>query len=389
MASRRAWGVVGAFCAVGAVTQMVWLTFAAVTTPAATHYHVSSSAIGWLAQPFVLAYVLLAVPGGLLLDRHLRRWLAVGALLTAVGAAVRIEGSYAALLTGAFVAAVAQPLVLNAVTGLVAQYLPEAKRPAGIAVASASIFAGMVIAFLLGVVLSTPRDMATLVLTQAIIAAAAATVLAWRLVRPAPYPPAGPALGMSAFAAAWRRPLIRLLCAFIALPFGVFIALTTWTQDLLKPAGVSSDTAGTILIAMVLAGDAGAATLPVWAARRRREVDVATLAAWAMAVACLVLALVPSALSALVALVVVGFLALAVLPIVLELTERAAPDSESTASGLIWLAGNLGGLVVASVTGLLSGVPHLAFGFLALATVSALPTLRRLRGPVGNLAAVP
>jgi predicted MFS family arabinose efflux permease len=304
------------------------------------------------------------------------------------GAALRVEGSYASLLAGAFVAAVAQPLVLNAVTGLVAQYLPEASRPTGIAVASASIFAGMVMSFLLGVILSAPRDMATLVVTQAVIAAAAASVLALALRRPAPYATVGPPLGISAFAAAWRHPLIRLLCAFIALPFGVFIALTTWTQDLLKPAGVSSDTAGAILIAMVLAGVAGSATLPVWAARRRREVDLATLAAVAMSLACLLLAAAPGALTALIALVVVGFLALAILPIVLELTERAAPDSESTASSLIWLAGNLGGLVVASVTGLLSGLPHVAFGVLALATASAWPTLRRLRAPVAELAAV-
>jgi predicted MFS family arabinose efflux permease len=376
-----------AFAGVGAVTQMVWLTFAAVTTPAATHYGVSSSAIGWLAQPFVFVYVVLAIPAGLLLDRNLRGWLGVGGALTAAGAIVRALGhSYGALLVGAFIAAVAQPLVLNAVTGIVAQYLPERSRPNGIALASASVFGGMVLAFVLGIAFSHPAQMPELVLVQAALALVAALGLLVALRHRAPYAPTHAPLGVSAFAAAWRRPLIRLLCAFIALPFGVFIALTTWTQNLLKPAGVSADTAGAILIAMVLAGVAGSAILPVWAARRAREVSLARTAVLATALACLVLAAAPGAITALVSLVVVGFLALAVLPIVLELTERAAPDSESTASGLIWLAGNVGGLVVASVTGLVSGLPHLAFALLALAVLSSLPTLRALRAPVAAIA---
>ena len=388
MTQRGGWGVVVAFAGVGAVTQMVWLTFAAVTTPAATHFAVSSSAIGWLAQPFVLVYVLLAIPAGLLLDRHLRLWLTVGGALTALGALVRVVGgTYPALLVGAFIAAVAQPLVLNSVTGVVAQYLPARHRPAGISLVSASVFAGMVLAFVLGIVFSTPAQMPELVAVQAVLATLAALGLVVALARPAPFAPTGPPLGVGAFSAAWRRPLIRLLCAFIALPFGVFIALTTWTQNLLKPAGVSSDTAGAILIAMVLAGVAGSAVLPVWAARRGREVALATAAVVATALACSLLALAPGTLSAFVSLVVVGFLALAVLPVVLELTERAAPDSESTASGLIWLAGNAGGLVVASVTGLVSGSPHVAFALLALATLSALPTLRALRPRVAALSA--
>ncbi len=389
MGERRRWGVIVAFAGVAAVTQMVWLTFAAVTTPAATHYAVSSSAIGWLAQPFVFVYVLLAIPAGLLLDRNLRLWLGVGGALTAVGALVRaVGGSYGALLTGAFIAAVAQPLVLNAVTGVVAQYLPERERPNGIAFASASVFAGMVLAFVLGIVFSHPSQMPELVAVQAGLAVLAALGLVAGLRARAPFASTSTPLGVSAFAAAWRRPLIRLLCAFIALPFGVFIALTTWTQSLLKPAGVSADTAGAILIAMVLAGVAGSAILPVWAARHAREVSLARIAVLATAAACLLLAVAPGTFSAFASLVVVGFLALSVLPIVLELTERGAPDSESTASGLIWLAGNVGGLVVASITGLVSGLPHLAFAVLALGALSSLPTLRALRSPVAALSPV-
>lgn len=381
------WAPVVAYCAVAAVTQMVWLTFAPVTTSAATYYGVSDTDIGWLAQPFVLLYVLVAVPAGVLLDRGFRSWLAVGALLTAAGALLRTVGDgYGWLMAGAVVAAVAQPFVLNAVTGVAAQYLPESRRPLGISLASASLFAGMVLSFAIGIAFT---DMiGTLVLLEAVIATVAALGLVIALRTPPPFRSGHPPAGVGQFRAAWSIPLIRLLCLFIFLPYGTFIALTTWSQTLLEPAGVDADQAGIALIAMVLAGVVGSATIPVWSARARAEVRVMGAAVVVSAAACLVLAAVPGFVTAVVCLTVLGLVSLSVLPIVLELTERASDQAEGTAAGLVLLAGNLSGLVVATVVGFTTGMPPLAFALLAAATLVSLLVLSRLRGPVAELAPV-
>ena len=50
------WSVVAAFTVVGAATQIVWLTYAPVTTVAAEHFGVSENAVGWLANLFPLFY---------------------------------------------------------------------------------------------------------------------------------------------------------------------------------------------------------------------------------------------------------------------------------------------------------------------------------------------
>ena len=67
--ARSRWPVVAAFAVVAAVTQLVWLNYAPVTSVAAAHFGVSATAIGWLANMFPLWYVLLAVPAGMVLDR--------------------------------------------------------------------------------------------------------------------------------------------------------------------------------------------------------------------------------------------------------------------------------------------------------------------------------
>src|SRR4051794_14938560 len=150
------WAAIVGYSLVGAATQLVWLNFAGVTTVAAARYGVSESAIGWLAQVFPLLYVVLAIPCGLALDRWFRPALTIGAVLTALGAALRLVGDdYGCPPAAQIVASIPHPLVLNAAPGTPGRYLPEKPRPTGIAIGTASIFAGMVIAFLLSAIFTT------------------------------------------------------------------------------------------------------------------------------------------------------------------------------------------------------------------------------------------
>jgi predicted MFS family arabinose efflux permease len=156
----------------------------------------------------------------------------------------------------------------------------------------------------------------------------------------------------------------------------VFVALSTFAQPLLEPAGVDEATAGLILIANVVAGVVGCAVVPIWANRRGRELTVLTASLLVTAVACVLLGLVPGVVIGFLALALIGFGLLPALPIVLELTERRSGASEGTAAGLMWLAGNLGGLVVAAIVGVLVDQPLLAFLLLAVLSLLTLPLLR-------------
>ena len=367
--------MVAVFALLGATTQVLWVTYAPVTDAAGRYYDVGDGAVGWLANVFPLLYVVLAIPAGIVLDRWFRGGLAAGALLTAAGAAVRILGdTYVFALAGQLVVAVAQPLVLNAITGVAGRYLAERDRPTGIAIGSASTFAGLIVGFGLGAVFTD--DVPALLLVQAGLAAVAAVAVLSVLRTPAEHRAEAAPAGFGALRIAWGDPFIRRLCALVFVPFGVFVALSTFAQPLLEPAGVPEETAGLILIANVVAGVVGCAVVPVWASRRKRELAVLTTSLLVTTVACVVLALVPGVATGFVALALIGFGLLPALPIVLELTERRAGRSEGTAAGLMWLAGNLGGLVVAAVVGVLVDEPLLAFLLLAVLSLLTLPLLR-------------
>ena len=67
---------------------------------------------------------------------------------------------------------------------------------------------------------------------------------------------------------------------------------------------------------------------------------------------------------------------LTALPWLLSLCERRADDSVASATALLWLAGNLGGLLVAVVVGGLVDYPAVAFLLMAAVALGALPLVR-------------
>jgi predicted MFS family arabinose efflux permease len=386
------WSVVAAFALVAAATQLLWLNFAGVTTVASEHYGVSETAIGWLASVFPLLYVVLAIPAGKLLDRWFRGALAAGALLTLIGAAVRlVADDFAWVLVGQVLIAVAQPLVLNAITGVSSSYLAERDRATGIAIGTASTFAGMLLAFVLGFVYSDGDQLRTMLIVATAFTAVAAALLVLALRKPGEHRSTSTATRGSV-KAVWSDPFIRRLCVLVALPFGTFIALTTFAQPLLEPAGVSADTANLMLILNVVAGIVGCAVVPVLATRLGREVPFMVVGLVAAGIGCAALAFAPSAAVGFLALLAVGLLLVPALPIVLALTERRTGEAAGdggTAAGLIWMAGNLGGLVIATVVGLLVDRPTPAFLVTALAALIGVPAVLSLRQFIAELSRAP
>lgn len=371
----RRWRPVGAYAMLAAATQLLWLTFAPLTTASAHHYRVSETAIGWLAEIFPLFYVVLALPAGRLLDRAFHRWLTVGAALTAIGGLARLVApDFAWALAGQLLVAVGQPFVLNAVTKVAAEHLPPRLRPHGIAVGSAGIFVGMLLALTLGTLFGGAHLGALLDVEAAFgVIAAAAVVLEMRRRGSVAEQEQEAAVGLVALREVWSDRNVRVLCGLLFLGFGAFVALTTWLQALLHNYRISSTTAGGLLVAMVLAGAVGAALLPPLVVSRRAERSILSGAVAVTVGGAALLAFDHGVAVDAVVLVAIGLLLLTLLPVILELSERRAGASAGTVTALLWLAGNAGGLAIALLVAVLVHHPTPAFLALALVSLCAVP----------------
>ena len=376
------WKVIAAYSLVCASTQVLWLTYAAITTESARHYGVSVGAVGWLAEIFPLLYVVLAIPAGILLDRAFRATLAAGGGLVALGALVRLGGdTFAWAMAGQIIVAVSQPVVLSAISKLAGEYLPVDQRPAGISIASAGGFVGMLIALLLGPTFGAHGHIERLLVLEAVLVVAPSVALAITLRQPGQASAEHAAIEGGTARALWAQPTMRTLCGLVFGGFGIFVALATWLQTLLHPSGVSEATAGALLVAMVIAGTIGCAVLPQRVAARRSERGFLRAAVFVTCIGCVSLGVAPWLGLRTVAMIALGLVLLPALPVILTMIEQLAGAAAGTAGAIIWMAGNLGGLVVALLVQALVHEPLAAFLAMAAVALLGLPLLARFTAP--------
>lgn len=381
--NRSGWTVIAAYALVCASTQVLWLTYAAVTTESAHYYGVSVGAIGWLAEIFPLLYVALAIPSGILLDRWFRPVLAGGGMLVALGGLARLGGTtFAWAMAGQIAVAVAQPMVLSAVSKLAGEYLPVDQRATGIAVGSAGGFVGMLMALLLGPTVGAHGQIERLLVVEAVLAALPALALAYTLRRPGAQSTEHAAIEGGAARALWAMPAMRTLCGLVFVGFGIFVALATWLQTLLQPSGVSEQTSGLLLVGMVVAGVVGCAVLPPLVAGRGSERGFMRAAVLVSCTGCIALGTMPSLGMRAAVIAVMGIFLLPALPVILTATERLAGSAAGTAGAIVWMAGNLGGLVVALLVQTLVHEPIAAFLAMAAVSLPGLPLAARVRPSV-------
>ncbi len=375
--TRDRWAVICTYLLIGAANQMLWLTFTPITTPTAHHYGVSVNAVGWLSEIFPLLYIVLAVPAASLLDRRFRSALAVGAALTALGGVVRLtDDTFMWALIGQLLVAIAQPLILNAVTGLASGYLTPASRPLGIALGSAGIFLGMLVSLVLGSALGGER-LHTILVINAVFAVIAAVLFLGTLALSGPLTLSGDVTGVFGLKTVWRDRGIRRLAMIAFIGFGFFVAFTTWLQTLLKPAGISASTAGWLLVATVFAGIVGSMTVSPSVIRNHSERRLFMLAGVCLSASCVVFAFCHSVPAIAVAAILSGFVMLACLPVILEISERRAGPAGISATALIWLSGNAGGIVIALLVQTVVHQPTVAFllmGAIALGVLAVVGT---------------
>jgi predicted MFS family arabinose efflux permease len=372
------WTILVAFSLLVACTQLLWLTFAAVTDQASAALHVSTGAVGDLAVVNPLLFVILAIPAGRWLDRHFAAALTAGAALTAAGALLRVidAHSFGWLLAGQLVISAGQPLVLNASTKVAARYFPLRERTTAISVASAAQFVGILAAALSSGPLVSGGGLALLLTVHAAVAVAIAVAVVVVARLPAAFPAQAPAHE----SLSWLRRdrLMWKLAGLLFIGVGVFNAIATWLDSILTKFG-HGGLSGPLIALTTVAGIAGAAVLPgiVTARDQRRGMLVVATVTTAVVFALLALVHAPAIFG--VSLAVEGFVLLACLPVALEWSEiHVGAARAGTATGALLLAGNLGGVVLVLVVQAVVGSAQVALLVMAAAALPGIAIAARL-----------
>jgi cyanate permease len=320
-----------------------------------------------------------------------------GALLTGAFGLLRgvAAQNYTVVLVAQIGIAVAQPFILNAVTTVAARWFPVRERATASGFGSLAIYLGILVGLVLTPYLMLRSGIASALLIYG-IAAALAAVIFFALARerpPTPPCPPGQAERSLVFdglrQSLHRRDFILLLVIFFV-GLGVFNAVTTWIEDIVRPRGFSVTQAGNAGGLMILAGVVGALVLPTLSDRYQRRTPFLIAALLGATVALVGLIYAASYGPLLASAAVLGFFLLSAGPIGFQYgAEVTYPAPEGTSNGLLLLMGQISGIAFilaldafkAPQTGSMT-LPLLVLGGLLVLSLALCTRLRETAGLV-------
>jgi MFS family permease len=358
------WVVLAAYMLVAALTQLMWLNYAPITSQTQELMGMSEFQVVLLATMFPLVYIPVSIPAGLIIDRKGFRYaVIIGAVLTAAFSFLRLfAGNYALVLVGMIGISVGQPFVLNSITKLVSTWFSTDESALATGLGSLALFVGMIVALAL-----TPPLLETfgenqlsslrwIVLIYSLAAVVGLVLFVFLARARPPRPPkrteheiAGEdvAIRWSSFKAIFKLRNFRILCVIILIGNGAFVGLMQLIEKILQPKGISSSTAGNIGAVIVIAGVVGCIVLPSISDRIMRRKPFILIAAGASVPTILIIGGVESTVLIFVIGGLLGFFLLSALPVVLAFSEETTGAAlTGTATSILLLLGNAGGVVI-------------------------------------------
>lgn len=339
----RNYVILASYAVIVATSQMLWLTFSPVTTQSAALMSTSVNNVTILSLLFPLTYIILAIPMSRWLDRNFKQAITVGALLTGIGGLARIALPYnfdfqLAIQT---LISVGQPLILGSLSIVAVYYFGEKDRPTAISVGSLAMFIGIIAATAGGLFIFNTLGYTYMLLIEAVPGVVGMVSLPF-LLRTGRVVSV-PEVHHEKFR---YTNLHYKLAAMLFVGMGIFDALDTWLEPMLKPYGLAGS-AGNLIALMTLMGILGAAILPKPVAERRKRRLAVTVIIAASFLSLGILGFVNSLPAITATMAFEGFFLLAGLPIIIEWGEKATPvQYQGRVTSLLMLFGNLGGIVL-------------------------------------------
>jgi len=270
------WTVLLGFVTIAIMTQILWITFAPITSKAAQFYHTSDLMIGLLSMSFMIMFIFIFFPSAYAIDTWgFRTAVGIGAVMTAVFGLTR--GIFASNFTIVFLSqigiAIGQPFVIGAITKIAARWFPAEERATASGLGTLALYLGPLLAMLLTPFLVLHIGMRRTLLTYGIASAAAAAFFLV-VAREHPPTPAGRderVLMLDGFKSMLRqRDFIFLLVMFFV-GLGMFNSVSTWIEDIIRPRGFTISQAGMLGGLMLIGGIIGAVIISLLSDQLRRR----------------------------------------------------------------------------------------------------------------------
>lgn len=347
------WIVLVAFMIVISINQLLWITFAPITSSAAAFFGVSDLSIGLLSMCFMIVYIVVSIPASWVIDKFgIKIAVGIGVTLTGIFGLLRglLSDNYTFVLLAQIGIAIGQPFILNAITSVSARWFPINERATAAGLGSLAMYIGIALGLVLTPYLTIQSTIGGMLIIYGIISMVAVVVFFVFVRERPPTAPCLPgqeerSLVFDGLKKSLRLKDFILLLVIFFVGLGVFNAVTTWIEDIVRPRGFSIIQAGNIGGLMILGGIIGAIVIPLLSDHYRKRTPFLLMAVVGATIGLVGITFATSYLLLLVSAFVFGFFLLSAGPVGFQYgAEVTYPTPEGTSNGLLLLMGQISGV---------------------------------------------
>lgn len=347
------WIVLLVFMFIAAVTQILWITFAPISSLVASLYAVTELDIALLSLIFMVVYIPVSIPSAYLIDSKGFRYAAgVGAIITAVFAVCRVFApNYLLLLIFSAGIAIGQPFVFNSPTKIARRWFPAKERGIATGLGTMAIFLGIMLGLLVTPFAVVDIGYFFTMLSYAVVAVIAAFLFLIIAKERPPSPPEFDEPEEEKMVTGLRRIIgikqFIILEVLFFVGMGIFNGVATWIEQILTGRVVDITQAGIVGAIMIFGGIIGAVIIPTLSDKYQRRKPFIMLSLLLAAPFTFILAYHPDYTVLLASSFLLGFFLMPALPLGLQTgAEMTQPIPEGTSAGILMIFGQAGGIVL-------------------------------------------
>jgi len=343
------WVVLGVFMLTNLTIQILWISYAPVTSISAAFYNVSDIRIGLLSMSFMIAFIPFSIPSSMAIDNWgLKKSVGLGAVVMSIFAVIRgfAGQNYTTVLISTFGIAAAQPLLLNSWTTVAAKWFADNQKATAVGLITLANLTGTAIGMVLTPLLLEKGICINKIQLYYGFLAVISAVLFLLLAKDKPVQPPSEnadktrALMMEGLKNAFGSIKFRYTLAVAFAGLGIFNGISTWIENIIKPRGFSPTDAGITGAVMLLGGLTGAVIIPFFSDKEQKRQKYLYISIAGAIPGVLGLAFAPSYLFLILSAFILGFFLVSALPVAMQYAaEVTFPTPEGTSNGLIQLFG--------------------------------------------------
>lgn len=348
------WVILFAFMLVMAAQQLLWITFASITSSAAAFYGVSDLGIGFLSMLFMIMYIIVSIPSSWCIDTYGFKFaVSLGSALTGIFGLLRgiFAYNYTLVLIFTVFIAAGQPLIINAVTKVAARWFPIEGRATASGLSWLAGYLGLIAGLVLTPYFVDAFGIPDMLVLYGILSVITGVFFILVSKEYPPTPQCSPeqedrSLVFTGLKQMLKKKDFLLLMAVFFIGLGVFNGLSTWIENILKPRGFDSFQAGIAGGVMVASGVIGSAVVPILSDKLKNRSRFLLLALAGALPGLIGITFARSFPLLLASSFLLGFFMLSTAPVGFQYgAEIAYPAPEGTSTGMLMLMGQISGII--------------------------------------------